>query len=208
MENPSHKWDGRESARSDAPKLHLALADHAEFLRCYITRKIPRQLRSLLSTEDVLQEVWISAFRGIAGFKPNGPDAFSRWLMTIAERRLVDKIREARALRRGGGRLPFQEADAHQSSLVALYTCAVAGQRTPSREASAKEMSRAVRMAIAALPNDQRQVVQMRHIEGLSVAEIAVAVKRTKSSVHGLLHRGLCRLGEELGDASRFLSWF
>lgn len=55
-----------------------------------------------------------------------------------------------------------------------------------------------VRAALAALPEEQREVVVLRHIIGLTPAEIADRLGRTESSIHGLHHRGRRSLQREL----------
>jgi RNA polymerase sigma-70 factor (ECF subfamily) len=54
----------------------------------------------------------------------------------------------------------------------------------------APERARSLHAALAALPEDQRQVVVLRHVLGLSPGEIAQQLGRTSSSVYGLHHRG------------------
>jgi RNA polymerase sigma-70 factor (ECF subfamily) len=60
------------------------------------------------------------------------------------------------------------------------------------------DRAEAVRAALAALPEEQREVVVLRHIVGLSPAEIAGRLGRTESSIHGLHHRGRRTLQREL----------
>ena len=54
--------------------------------------------------------------------------------------------------------------------------------------------------ALAALPADQRQVVLMRHVVGLTTLEIAAALGRAEGSVHALHHRGRAGLRRRLGE--------
>jgi RNA polymerase sigma-70 factor (ECF subfamily) len=55
-----------------------------------------------------------------------------------------------------------------------------------------------VRAALAALPEEQREVVVLRHVVGLTPAEIANRMGRSESSIHGLHHRGRRTLQREL----------
>jgi RNA polymerase sigma-70 factor (ECF subfamily) len=57
---------------------------------------------------------------------------------------------------------------------------------------------RCLRDALATLPDEQRSVVVLRHVVGLTPSEIASAMGRTESSVHGLHHRGRRALQAEL----------
>jgi RNA polymerase sigma-70 factor (ECF subfamily) len=54
--------------------------------------------------------------------------------------------------------------------------------------------------ALGRLPEDQRQVVELHHLKGLTVAEVAEQMGRTRASVVGLLFRGLKKLRELLHD--------
>ena len=56
----------------------------------------------------------------------------------------------------------------------------------------------ALREALATLPEDQRQVVVLRHVVGLTPGEIADRLGRTENAVHGLHHRGRRALQQEL----------
>jgi RNA polymerase sigma-70 factor (ECF subfamily) len=55
-----------------------------------------------------------------------------------------------------------------------------------------------VRAALAALPEEQREVVVLRHVVGLTPGEIADRMGRTESAIHGLHHRGRRALQREL----------
>lgn len=55
--------------------------------------------------------------------------------------------------------------------------------------------------ALAQLPRDQREVVELHHLQGLAVAEVAAAMGRSRPAVVGLLFRGLKKLRELLRDA-------
>jgi RNA polymerase sigma-70 factor (ECF subfamily) len=61
----------------------------------------------------------------------------------------------------------------------------------------------AIRLAaeIESLPDDQRDAVRLRHLEGWSIGELAVHFDRSESAVAGLLKRGLRRLRDQLADS-------
>ncbi len=190
----------------DEVALQAFLTADSERLRRYITSRIPPDLRAVASPDDLLQEVWISAFRGLSEFRADGPDALARWSTTLANRRLIDTFKAARALKRRGARRAVRLEYDRESSMVTLFDRVAPCLQTPSSEVSAKEAARAIRIALASLPDDHRRVIWMRHIEGHSIAEIAEVLHRTEAAVGSLLFRARKQLGTRLGRASKFFS--
>ena len=128
-------------------KLQDLLEGRAAGLQTYVRRKIPSGMKGSLAPEDILQEVWIACFCGVATFRENEPDAFDRWLRTITDRKLVDAIRWGKRLKRGA-RVRFDgTAQQRQTSLVDLFARVAAKQRTPSSEEGAREASVAMKVS-------------------------------------------------------------
>jgi RNA polymerase sigma factor (sigma-70 family) len=190
----------------DETALQEFLIRDAGRLRRYVASKIPPDLRSVTSPDDIAQEVWIAAFRSASEFRANEPDALVRWVTTLANRRLVDTFKTARRLKRRGPIPDVKLADRRATSFVDLLDRVGSSNRTPSREASAREVAQVVRVALAGLPDNHRSILWMRHIEGRSVAEIAQHTRRTVPAVHSLLFRARKDLSDRLGRASRFFS--
>ena len=71
-------------------------------LQHYIGRQFPGYLRSHVDESDVLQEVYLEAFRRIQQFQATDASSVRRWLNTIARHRIVDLVRAHNALKRGG----------------------------------------------------------------------------------------------------------
>src|SRR3954469_15957638 len=91
----------------DRPSLEGLLLSHYDRLRQQLEVGIPPELRAVVTAEDVLQDVFVDAFRGISSFRPPADDpaaAFAGWLDTIARHRLLDQVKSQRAAKRGGGR--------------------------------------------------------------------------------------------------------
>ena len=178
-------------------------------LSCYprllarIDQKFPAELRSVLSPEDILQDTFTYAFRGVASFRPEGADAFYRWLTAIADNRLIDTVRAQQAAKRGGGRGTGQNA---RSSIAALIDLVALNDRTPSRSAGGHEAAAAVQVALAGLKDEYREALALRFLEGLSVADTAARLGKTEPAVHKLCSRGLQSLREAMGEAAKYLS--
>ena len=187
-------------------ELQELLLTHANRLHRQAARKVPPRFKSVISAEDILQEVSIAAFRGVPSFRADRPDAFDRWMTTLVERKVVDACRAARTLKRGGGRRTVKAKRSRASSFVDLFDHVVSSGRSPSREVSAKEAVHAVRIALGSLPDDRRRAIWMRYIEGLPLAEIAEAMHKTNAAVNSLLFNGLRQLRRRLGRSAKFFS--
>ncbi len=186
--------------------LHRVLLARVGRLRGYVDRRIPSRLRSTISADDVLQEVWLAAYRTVSTFTPDGPDAVDRWLTTIAKSKIVNAIRTARRSKRGGDRRCVRGVHANRSSYTDLFARIQSPQTTPSSEVRMAESVHAVSIALNHLRRDRRLAVFMRHIEGCSVKKIARAMRKTEPAVNSLVYQGLADLRSLLGDATEYFS--
>ena len=134
-----------------------------------IERLIGRMVRDQDLVQDIAQETFIRAYRALAQFR--GEAQFYTWLYRIAvntaKKALVDMKRDPTisesALRSGG------DDDDETSAIGNELTTA----ETPETVLAAKEIALAVNSAMEALPEELRQAVTLREIEGLSYEEIA-----------------------------------
>jgi RNA polymerase sigma-70 factor (ECF subfamily) len=133
--------------------------------------------------EDLASEVWLDAAAALGRFEGDEA-AFRRWLFTIARRRLIDHRR--REVRRRAVQGPLEE-------------CAPPdGVDDPEAQAVAASETDAAIALIASLPTDQAEVVLLRVIAGLDVADVAAIVGKKPGTVRVLQHRALTRLSEEI----------
>jgi RNA polymerase sigma-70 factor, ECF subfamily len=151
----------------------------------------PRLLRFLrgldpVAAEDVEADTWLSAARDLASF--HGDDKqFRAWMFTIARNRLIDWRRlEAR-------RRSVAVAPESLSERPADDDPAITAVDTLRADA-------AVRLVRACLPRDQAEVILLRVLGGLDVAEVAAIVGKQPGNVRVLQHRGLRRLAERFAE--------
>lgn len=138
--------------------------------------------RSPAAGEDLTAETWISAARGLAGFEGD-ETKFRSWLFTIAHRRLVDHIRQ-----RAGVPEPVDPASV------------TGGEGGVEPEASVVESMSGREAALRitrVLPPDQAEVVLLRVLGELDVAQVAEIVGKRPGAVRALQHRALRKLKEE-----------
>ena len=125
--------------------------------------------------EDVTQHVFLKLMSVIPKYEPQKVP-FTAWLIRVARNMAVDYQRR------------------HRNVLCEE----VYGPAHPADDAG-DDRRRGLEQALETLPEDQREVVLMRHVVGLTPAEIGERMGRTEASVHGLHHRGRQALQRELG---------
>jgi len=206
MNRALHGAKGQDAAPTDEAALQAELLARAEALRQYVQAKIPAKFRAVIPAEDVLQEVWIAALRSFSKFEPGRPDAFDRWLMGITNHKLLDALKAAGRLKRGGGARIAHAADNRRTSLTDLFARVASPGKTPSRDVAASEAAHAVQIALSRLPDDRRRAIQMRYLEERSRPEIAREMERSEAAVNSLLFNGLRDLRARIGDVARFFS--
>lgn len=133
-----------------------------------IERLIGRMVRDVDLVEDIAQETFIRAYRALAQFR--GDAQFYTWLYRIAVNTAKKSLLELK-------RNPVVSEAAMQSSDEDDETYRPENEltslETPETALAAKEIGAAVNAAMDALPEELRQAVTLREIEGLSYEEIA-----------------------------------
>jgi len=135
--------------------------------------------------EDLAQETFMRVHRSIGGFDPRGPARLSTWVLTIARRLCADRARGAR-LR---VEVPLGNRDAAGES----------DAREPLDLVDRARLRERLRLAIGALPEEQRLVVALREWDGLSYEEIAALERVPIGTVRSRLSRAREALREALG---------
>ncbi len=195
----------RRAVGGDKVALKVLLTDSYDDLCRYVAHKIPSNLQRIVDAEDVVQDAHVEVFRRIGTFQPRGPDAFRRWLTTIALSRLRNTIKRHRAAKRNPGIVSPMTRHIEDSS-VALFDTLVGPGRTPSASVARAEAIDAVHGAIADLPELYQQAVWMVHVDGRAVKDVAVQLDRTERAVQGLCRRGMDILRDRLRSSARFVS--
>jgi RNA polymerase sigma-70 factor (ECF subfamily) len=124
--------------------------------------------------EDVTQQVFAKLSDSLARYEDRGAP-FLSWLVRLARNAAIDHLRQRRAI-------PVAEP------VLAS---------TPD-DGAASDRREILRSALEVLPEDQRQIIVLRHLGGLAPAEIARRLGRSESAINGLHHRGRRALRAEL----------
>ena len=132
--------------------------------------------------EDLTQEVWLSAGRRLRSF--DGDDQqFRAWLFTIARRRLVDHWRST------GRRVDEVSDEVEPAALDGDPSARLVG------DAAIAELT-------AGLTDEQREVITLRVVGGLSVDEVASIIGKSPGAVRVIQHRAIRKAAARLNEAA------
>jgi RNA polymerase sigma-70 factor, ECF subfamily len=175
-------------------------------LRSAIAQQMSDTLRKAqLEPEDVIQEVYASAWANLPDAQFDGFEAFLGWLRQIAENKLIDMHRAILADKRDVRR-QTPAWGVKNGSYVDLLDQVSSPLSTPSRGAARSEALAVLMVRMQQLPEDYRRVIHWRLIDGLPVVEVARRLDRSEAAVHMLCHRAMKQLRELMGAASDYLS--
>lgn len=138
------------------------------------------------AAEDIASHAWLKVIEALGSFTGDEP-GFRRWLVTIARNHHLDQARRAG---RRPERLFADMADLVDRSGGLATDAAIEAEEAMSTQAALD--------LIAMLPPDQAEMVMLRVVIGLDVADVAAVVGRTSGAVRVAVHRALRRLGELL----------
>jgi RNA polymerase sigma-70 factor (ECF subfamily) len=195
--------DLRRAAAGDPDGWRLVLDRHRERLRRLAAFRLDRRLWGRVDPSDVVQDALLDAARRLPEFLAEPAVPVFLWLRFLTNQRLATVHRHhlGRELRDAARDKPLDAVDPGDSS--AAIAARLADDRTgPSTAAVRAERADRLRTALAALDPTDREVLALRHFEGLTNAETAVALDLTVSGASKRYVRAVERLRAILGDDS------
>jgi RNA polymerase sigma-70 factor (ECF subfamily) len=178
----------------DADAAGLLLEKYRPYLRLIAQRLLDQNLAARLDASDLVQQTCLSVLGRLPQFDGRDEAQFIAWLRTIHEHNIADAIREhLKTAKRAAGR---------EVSLDAEQLAAQLRASSPSQRVLVGENAARLAAALADLPEDQREAVRLRYLEGRSLAEIAERTGRSIVAAAGLVKRGLIQLRKTMGNES------
>lgn len=162
---------------------HDAFAELYDLLSARVFGLIVRILVDRSQSEEVLQEVFLEVWQTAAGFDAARGRARS-WVLTLAHRRAVDRVRAAESDRQRDRRVGLRELASAPSSVEEQVQLRVDGSRAAQ--------------ALAALPAAQREALVLAYFGGYSQREVAVLLGAPLGTVKTRMRDGLSRLRLEM----------
>jgi RNA polymerase sigma-70 factor (ECF subfamily) len=182
----------------------LALGELLELYRNYLhllaRLQIDRRLQGKVDPSDLVQEAFLEAHRDFAQFRGTTEKELMAWLRQILVTNFANLVRRYRGTRRRDVGLERDLAWELARSSAALDGALLARESSPSQQAVRREQAVLLADALGRLPADYREAIILRHLEGLSFADVAARMGRTVESVKKLWARALARLRGQLGE--------
>jgi RNA polymerase sigma-70 factor (ECF subfamily) len=147
---------------------------------------LSRMLGAVPEVEDLAQEAFLRAFRALPSFDLHGSARPSTWLLTIATRLALDRLRRQ-----------FHERTLEHNAMQA------ATPPSPEHDLEHAELRGAIARAVEALPIDQRAAFVLSEFHALSIADIARALETSESTVKTRLFRARAKLSQALAQYRR-----
>jgi RNA polymerase sigma factor (sigma-70 family) len=170
--------------RGDAAALDALLLRHLPDLLVFVRAKSGPRLRAMESCSDLVQTVCREALQSVERYEWRGEGSFRRWLFTLAMNKLRNRADYHAAERRDAGRI-VAGSDAIDAR---------PGGCGPSQHAIAGEVNATFEAALDRLGEDQREVILLARVVGMSHAEIAAELGIAEGAVRTRLSRALARL--------------
>jgi RNA polymerase sigma-70 factor (ECF subfamily) len=182
-----------QARRGEPGALDQLLESYRNYLRLLARTGVDRTLRGRADPSDVVQDTFLRACRDFEQFRGTSEAELAGWLRQILARTLANRARHDRAQRRAAAREQSLEQLLGQSS-QALEQMLVSQGHSPSDSAQRRDLGVVLADVLAELSEEQREVVVLRHLEGLSWDEIAQRMGRTPGAVRMLRTRALKQL--------------
>lgn len=192
------------ASAGDRVALTQLLLTHHDALQHHIRQQLASAPAGISNADDVLQQTYVRAAQAIGRFESRPAASFRGWLKTIATNLIKDArkrwVRERRA--------PATEQDlnATSGSLAFVVEHQAADNTPPIRRVQAREHMRRLRVAVARLPREQRDIIERYYLLNESLQQIAEATGRSKSAIRGICYRARQQLRSLMGGSSLYFS--
>jgi RNA polymerase sigma-70 factor, ECF subfamily len=185
-------------AQGESSAAATLLDRHRQRLRRMVQLRIDPRLAARLDPSDIVQDALGEAHRRLPQFAAERPIPFYPWLRRIAWDRLLQMRRHhLTAKRRSVMREDVLPLSGESEILLAERLAAAS---SPSAQLVRREMCQRVRRAIAELPDNDREVIVLKHLEELSFQEASAVLEIGTAAVYSRYYRAIQRLHRLLNE--------
>jgi RNA polymerase sigma-70 factor (ECF subfamily) len=185
-------------SRSDAGQ--DSLEQYRPYLHLLVRLELDLHWQGKVDLSGVVQQTLLEAHRDLDQLRDRTEAQLLAWLRRALANNLTDEIRKAGAQVRDVGRERSLQEALDESS-CRLEASLAAGQSSPVQQVIRREQLAHLAAALEQLPEDQRRAVELHHLKGLSLADVAAALGRSRGAAAQLVFRGLGRLRKLLDES-------
>jgi RNA polymerase sigma-70 factor (ECF subfamily) len=186
-----------QAIRGDPGALGQLLEAQRASLHRLAERQLNRRIAARAAASDIVQQTFLEACRSFPQFAGQDIRELVAWLHRILDHKIAGAIRNhAQLQKRSVGR--ERSIDDSHGGGASLKEDLDANATSPSQKAIRGEDAERLAHALAVLPDDQREAVRLRHLEGWALADIAEHFGRTPAATAGLIKRGMKALRRHL----------
>jgi RNA polymerase sigma-70 factor (subfamily 1) len=178
---------------TEAEAYDRELQRYRDYLHLLARLQVNPRLQGKIDLSGVVQQTLLEAHQALEQLHGRSEEEKAAWLRRALANNLADEVRRLTRGKRNVGREQSLEAALEESS-AKLEAWLAAEQSSPSRQAVRNEQLLRLSDALARLPEDQRQVIELHRLKGWSLTQVAEGMARTKTAVAKLLYRGLDKL--------------
>lgn len=171
-------------------------------LRRMVAIRLDKRLAARVDPSDIVQEAMRVAYKRLGEYFADPQISFYPWLRRIAWDRLTDMYRQHIAAEKRSVLKEHWAPELNDESMAELAHSLAANSQNPRRRAMLDEMEARMMAALAGLKSHDREILVLRYMEQLDVAEIAVVVGISQTAVTSRHLRALQRLRQSLGNES------
>jgi RNA polymerase sigma-70 factor, ECF subfamily len=195
----SAETDGllEEVRQGNRQALDRLLARHRDGLRSFVEMRLDPRVAARVDPSDVVQEAQMEVVRRLDDFLKRRPMPFRLWVRKTAYERLRDLHKHH--VKRAKRSVRREVALPERSSLL-LVRPLLGGRSTPSQRLEAQELAERVARVVAELSQADREILLMRHAEGMPFDEIACLLDVEPAAARKRFGRALIRLQQALSD--------
>lgn len=178
---------------------------YANYLKLIVAAQLDDRLQTRVSPSDVVQETFYEAHRDFTAFRGQSPEEFLGWMRRILINNLLRAVEQhvtaaKRDVRREVSIDNLRRGVEQSTSRFAVLSDP--NIETPSVVVERRENEAALAEALGRMPADYREVIRLRHLEGLSFSSVAERMGRSSGAVRMLWLRALKQLKDYLVDES------
>ena len=176
------------------------LESYRNYLRLLASLEIGQRLQVKVDASDLVQETMLAAHKDFGTFRGTSEAELAAWLRQIMASVFCGTLRKYLGTKKRDIRLERTLQESLDRSSLLLGCGFVDPHSSPSQQASRREQSVLLANALAKLPDDYREALVLRHLQGLTFPEIGRRMGRSQDSVEKLWMRGLLRLRQIMAE--------